>query len=182
MKISEQVWIATALLHREQPSRSAFEGAEILRRVSQLQPRATIQAGVNPHIYLHCVANKKPNPAKHRMLYRNADGTLRLYRQGDECHPERANGKIAPDRQDIPPEYAHLFDWYWSEYSKPESFQPTEDTILGLQGLGKEVWEALGGGDAFIKALRSSWFGSPEPSEHRRPGSGIPRERTSSSD
>lgn len=32
-----------------------------------------------------------------------------------------------------------------------------DDYVKALRGLGKEVWEALGGADKYIKAERASW-------------------------
>lgn len=52
------------------------------------------------------------------MLYEDSRGRKRLYRPGDPCHSERANGKIHPDKQDLPPAYQSLVDWYDAIYSK----------------------------------------------------------------
>jgi hypothetical protein len=158
-KIADEVWIATALLHREQPARLGFEGSEILHKVGELHPRAQTRPGVNPHIYLHCVANKKPNSARYRMLYRNPDGTLRLYRPGDDCHPERRKGKTVPETEAIPPPYRELLEWYSREYSARAPEPAGQDPILALRGVGKEVWRELGG-EAFIAQLRSDWLGN----------------------
>ena len=32
-----------------------------------------------------------------------------------------------------------------------------EDYVAALEGLGKEVWKALGGGDAYIRKERTAW-------------------------
>jgi len=161
MKIADEVWVATALLHREQPSRAGFEGSEILRKVGEMHAGGQTRPGVNAHIYLHCVANKKPNSARFRMLYRNPDGTLRLYRRGDDCHPERRNGKTVPEAEAIPGRYGELLKWYRSEYSPAAPEAPSQDPILALRGVGKELWKELGG-ETFITGLRSDWFGTAE--------------------
>jgi hypothetical protein len=45
-------------------------------------------------------------------------GRRRLYAPGDKFHPSRANGKVAPSRQEIPAKYHHLVDWFNEEYVK----------------------------------------------------------------
>jgi hypothetical protein len=36
---------------------------------------------------------------------------------------------------------------------------PKVDPLLALRGLGKELWRELGGGEKFIRELRSNWYG-----------------------
>ena len=155
LKLADEVWVATALLHREQPERSAFPGSKILRRAEQLHPGVPPRAGLNPHIYGHCVANAKPVSGRYRMLYREQGGSYRLFRDGDDFHPNRQRGRTTPDSTSLPRKYRHLVGWYDSEYNEEKPLRPEEDPILALKGVGKELWRSLGGGDAFIKWLRS---------------------------
>lgn len=159
MKVADEVWLATALLHYENRSRESFTPQEISRRAERLHPEEPCRPGVQYHVYLHCVANKAPNPAAYRMLFRLPDGTLRLYRPGDECHPGRT-GKIHPEPAGLPDEYRPMLDWYDSCYrvqaaetSAGDGSQP--DFFDRLTGLGKDTWRQLGGGDAVIRWLRS---------------------------
>ena len=117
IKVADEVWIVTALLHREQPYRQSFRVSEIVRRADQERLNGERRPGVQVHASLHCVANKAPNPATYRMLYATPDGGRRLFRQGDDSHPAR-NGKIVPERNDVPDAYRHLLDWYEREYSQ----------------------------------------------------------------
>ncbi len=159
MKVHCEVWIATALLHCELPGREGFSRDEILQRACKLHPDMPCRPGVGIHISQHCIANKKPNPNDYRMLYRREDRTFRLFRRGDAYHPQRANGRITPRLEDIPARYLSLLDWYRSEYDTTSgsgsSRDPDDDPLLQLVGLGKDVWERLGGGDAVIRWLRS---------------------------
>ncbi|MBI3697958.1 MAG: hypothetical protein HY238_24380 [Acidobacteria bacterium] len=164
MTLPEQVFAAAALLHREHPGRAGFKGHEILRKVREIDRGERRDSTINAHIYLHCVANKKPNSATHRILTRNADGTFRLYREGDDCHPDRRNGKTAPGREAFPARYRKLVDWYRTEYSTQQPAGEQEDPILALRGLGKELWRKLGG-VAFIESLRTDWYGPEETAE-----------------
>lgn len=159
MKVSDEVWVATALLHREQPSRSSFEPSEIRKRAQALHPEP-LRKGINPHIYLHCVANLPPNTATYRMLYRLPDKSLRLYREGDPCDPGRRSGRMTPQPKDLPEEHRSLLSWYEAEYAGQSDGRTTEteaeeDPILSLVGLGKDVWRKLGGGEAILSWLRS---------------------------
>ncbi len=155
LKLADEVWVATALLHRDQPECSAFPGSKILRRAKQLHPSTPPRAGLNPRIYGHCVANAKPVSGRYRMLYREQGGSYRLFRDGDDFHPNRPRGRTTPDGESLPSEYRHLLEWYDSEYNKQSPLRPEDDPILALEGVGSEVWRSLGGGDAFIKWLRS---------------------------
>ncbi len=153
MKISDEVWVATALLHREQPGRASFEPGEIRERAQSLHPDAPQRPGVNPHLYLHCVANLPPNSATYRMLLRLPDKSLRLYRSGDPCDPGRRKGRMTPAAGDLPNELVDLLDWYRNEYDSQS--RSVDDPILGMVGLGQDIWRELGGGDAVLAWLRS---------------------------
>lgn len=153
MKVSNEVWVATALLQRERPDRESFQPGEVRERAQAIHPGEPLRPGVNVHIYLHCVANKPPSSARYRMLYRLPDNSLRLYRNSDPCDPGREKGRMTPESTDLPPEFRPLLDWYREKYNiQPKTH---EDPIRGLVGLGKDTWKSLGGGEAILKWLRS---------------------------
>jgi hypothetical protein len=162
--VADECWIALASLHRSKPQRASFSAQEILERLKQEKACPELRPGVPPHIYLHNVANLKPNSARYRMFYRLADGTYRLFRPGDDFDPTR-RGKTCPDRMELPPRYRELLDWYEQEYcsSSLESLEES-DPILGMVGVGKEIW-ADEGGDAFVARERAGWS---ENSEERK--------------
>ncbi len=116
MKVADEVWTSVALLHKENPDRVDFTVKEIKARAKR--ENWPIRPGFNVHASYHCLANKPANPANHRMLYEDSRGRKRLYRSGDPCHSEREKGKIHPDKQDLPPAYQSLVDWYEASYSK----------------------------------------------------------------
>src|SRR4051794_29062822 len=105
IKVADEVWLATVLLHREQPERETFLVKEIVDRAAQERLTEFLRPGVQVHAQQHCVANKRPNPGNYRMLYAPADGGRRLFRQGDDYHPYREGGKVTPDLADLPQEY-----------------------------------------------------------------------------
>ena len=107
------------------------------------------------HAYLHCVANKPPNPGRYRMLIETSKGRRRLFRPGDPCDPGRAAGKDVPRDDEIPPEYGELIDWYRNDYV-PDGERQVTDPILSLFGLGKEIW-ADEDADAYVRRLREGW-------------------------
>ena len=72
-----EVFLATALLHREQPGRADFTIQEIVSRASRENITGEMRLGVNVHASQHCVANRAPNPAKHRMLFATGKHTRR---------------------------------------------------------------------------------------------------------
>ena len=113
LTIADQVWIATALLHREQPERTGFRPVEIIDRIRV--EFGSVRSGHHTHISQHCVANKSPSPNALRMLSQEPDGTYRLFKPGDAFHPDRELGRSLP--KELPPEYHHLLDWYEREYA-----------------------------------------------------------------
>jgi hypothetical protein len=160
--IADEVWIALATLHKNRPARTSFSEREIKDQVEFQRIHPVLRTGVQWHINLHCVANLAPNPAKLRMLYRLPDGTLRLYRPGDDFHPQRT-GRTHPRASDLPPSYTELLSWYLSEYCAATPSGTADaierDPVLAMKGVGKEVWEGIDA-DAFVRQLRAD---APEP-------------------
>src|ERR1700722_6508020 len=75
IKIADEVWIATALLHREQPERPDFTVAEIIDRARRESIIGELRPGVRVYVLLHCVANYPPNPARYRVLFATGKNT-----------------------------------------------------------------------------------------------------------
>ncbi|HUN87355.1 MAG TPA: hypothetical protein VMU28_01110 [Terriglobales bacterium] len=156
IKVADEVWIATALLHREHPRRTAFSVEEIVNRAAQeglVQPQ---RPGVYVHAVQHCVANRPPNPGRYRMLFETSEGQRRLYRQGDAYHPARDGAKIKPSIEDLPDRYRELIDWYdkWSETNFRKASD--HDPLLALAGSGRELWRSEHA-DEYVKRLREGW-------------------------
>jgi hypothetical protein len=156
VKVADEVWIAAALLHKENPDREDFTVAEILERARQENITGQMRSGVPVHIYLHCVANLAPNPGRYRMLYATAKNRRRLFREGDDFHPSRRSGKTTPEREAIPSKYRGLIDWYGKEYIGQKKKTKTTDPILALRGLGKEIW-AGESPDDYVTRVRGGW-------------------------
>jgi hypothetical protein len=112
-----EVFLATALLHKEQPGRPDFTIQEIVNRAARENIAGEMRSGVNVHASQHCVANRKPNPAKHRMLFATGKHTRRLLLPEDEVHPERT-GKIFPDAGELPEQYLPVLDWAKGRYEQ----------------------------------------------------------------
>jgi hypothetical protein len=164
---ADLVWIATASLTREFPDRKGFTPDEIRRRAYELEPDMEFRdSTIRTHIGSHCVAQKKPDPGKHRKLFANLDGTYRLYWSRDPYHPERKNGKTLPDANRIPAKYHELLEWYRSQNTAPPQESKETDPILALRGVGKDLWRELGGGEKFIRELRANWYGDAAPARH----------------
>ncbi|MFZ3211921.1 MAG: hypothetical protein WA188_10420 [Terriglobales bacterium] len=134
-KVADEVWIATALLHREHPERMDFSVNEILQRAVEENLSGGYRQGLQMHASHHCVAQKAPNPpaTRHRMLTETARGRRRLFRQGDAFHPARRDGKAAPDPADLPVRYRELLKWYEEEYS-PNGSQGNTGRMRGVPG------------------------------------------------
>jgi hypothetical protein len=172
-----EVFLATALLHRDQPSRPDFTIQEIVSRAARENITGEMRQGVSVHASQHCVANKAPNPAKHRMLYSTGKHTRRLLLPDDDVHPERT-GKIFPEPGELPEPYLPLLDWAKARYESAGNFtndrsltttpnlqKSTADpgsadrwleSLFELEGLGKEHWKDVDP-DEFVRQLREGW-------------------------
>ena len=156
VKIADEVWIATALLHREQPDRRDFTTGEIIERARREAVTGELRPGVRVYVLLHCVANYPPNPARYRVLFATGKHTRRLFRRGDAYNDARRDSSFVPERSAIPARYHALLDWYASDYSQRRlAFDPA-DSILALRGTGKELW-ADEHADEYVRRLREDW-------------------------
>jgi len=155
-KVADEVWLATALLHREHLERADFEIEEIMERAAKEAGNQPLRPGVYVHIVQHCVANRAPNPGRYRMLYETAPGRRRLFRTGDNYDPAREGAKTVPDREDIPSKYANLLDWVreWNQGAVEDKIK--NDPLLALYGSGKDLW-ADEHADVYIRRLREGW-------------------------
>ena len=120
--VADEAWLATALLHRDQPERNAFRVEEILERARLEGIQPPLRPGVGHHVTWHAVANKAPRPARHRLLYATGRGERRLFRTGDDHHPERT-GKTVPQPADLPERYRPLLDWYRTDYDRARTLR-----------------------------------------------------------
>ena len=59
-KVADEVWIAVALLHRENPKREDFTITEILERARREKIAGELRPGFQVHVYLHCVVTAHP--------------------------------------------------------------------------------------------------------------------------
>jgi hypothetical protein len=172
-----EVFLAAALLHREQPGRSDFTIQEIVNRAARENISGEMRSGVNVHASQHCVANKVPNPAKHRMLFATGKHTRRLLLPGDEVHPNRT-GKVFPEAGEMPERYLGLLEWARSRYEsgtggsgtrggsssgaspsqtqEPKAAERWLESLFELEGLGKEYWKDVDP-DEFVRELREDW-------------------------
>lgn len=127
MICADLVWVATALLSRDDPKRSGFRPGEIRRKVDAIEPdHGKRDSTVRTHIYKHCVVNKPPYPGTHRKLFVNPDGTYRLYRPGDSYDEDRRNGQTLPKMERLPPKYRNLLEWYRNQQRSTESLKTEE--------------------------------------------------------
>jgi hypothetical protein len=156
VKVADEVWLATALLHRENPSRSDFTLDEIVERAAKEGMVEELRPGVYVHAALHCVANRPPKPGRYRMLYETRPKHRRLFRLGDHYDPRREGSKIMPEADEIPPGYEKLLKWYeaWSRSQVKKAAQ--SDPLLALYGSGKKVW-ADEHADEYVARLREGW-------------------------
>lgn len=156
LKVADEVWIATALLHHENPKRTDFTVSEIVERARKENISGALRAGVQVHAYLHCVANLPPNPGRYRMLYATGKNTRRLFRESDDFHPERRGGKITPQRENMPSRYRKFLDWYAEKFAGKRKGAKECDPILALRGLGKEIWVGEDA-DEYVRRVRGEW-------------------------
>jgi hypothetical protein len=156
LKVADEVWIVTALLHREHPERDDFTVAEIVERARKEGLTPELRPGVYVHAVVHCVANRPPNPGRYRMLLETGPNRRRLYRPGDPADEARRGGKVTPARAAIPARYHRLLDWYEKEYGARRGLKPGADPLLALRGSGRDLW-ASEPADQYVRRLREGW-------------------------
>ncbi len=159
IRVADEVWIATALLHREAPDREDFSIAEIVDRAEREMLAKPLRPGVRIHVTVHCVAGLAPNPGRYCMLHATASGRRRLWRPGDPIHHARVGAKVTPAADAIPEAYRPLLDWYRSEYAPHRAGRervPAPDPLLELRGSGAETWSDEHADD-YVARLRSDW-------------------------
>lgn len=154
-RTADEIWIATALLHRQHPDRSDFSVDEIVTRakaenVVDRQPHDELRE----HAIQHCVVNNAYDPGRYRMLFRTSKGRRRLFRPEDPFDLGRNLGRFTPRKEEMPQKYQELIDWYWNEYAGVG--HQAADPILSLRGLGKAIW-ADENADAYVERLREGW-------------------------
>ena len=152
VKISDEVFLATALLHRENPDRPDFSSREIVQRV-----RAEFgdsRQSVAAHVSGHCVANVEPDGGRYRILYKTADGNRRLLLAGDDVHPRR-HGKIIPEAEEVPEKYRELIDWAKQRYEEGGKPKRWLQELLDAPGVGgSRSQEEI---DEHVRQLREGW-------------------------
>jgi hypothetical protein len=160
IKVADEVWVATAMLHQRQPGSVDFSLEEIVefaRSAKELRFMGPLRPGFYVHVVQHCVANRPPNPGRYRILFETAPGRRRLFRLGDPYHPQREGGKIWPKLEDLPENWFRgLLAWYsdWSAEASERTIK--EDPLLALRGSGKHIW-ADEHADEYIRRLREGW-------------------------
>ncbi len=152
IRVADEVWVATALLHREHPDRPDFTLKEIESRLRQENLSGAVRRGVYPHLSVHCVANARPNPATYRMLFSTGQSKRRLFRPGDPFDPGRAAGKVMPRRQDIPAKYHSLLDAHEAAWATV----PNQDPLLELAKRQRGLWKGVDA-DRYVRNLREGW-------------------------
>lgn len=157
VKVADEVWIAAALLQRENPEQADFSIEQIVERARQEGVTRKLRPGVYVHVVQHCVANRPANPGRYLMLYETGPGRRRLFRKGDVAHASREGSKVTPNREDLPEPYRRLVDWYFASYFSAAVPTAETDPLLKARGSGKTVWSSEPA-DAYVRRLREGWL------------------------
>jgi len=160
IKVADEVWVATVMLHQRHPERPDFlieEIVEFARSAKELRFMGPLRPGFYVHVVQHCVANRPPNPGRYRMLFETSPGRRRLYRHGDSYHPQREGGKVSPNPEDLPENrFTGLRTWYRGWSAKVAKRAVDDDPLLALRGTGKKLW-ADEHADDYVRRLREGW-------------------------
>lgn len=156
IKVADEVWIATALLHKENPSRPDFSVEEIVERARREKISDALRPGVYIHAQMHCVANRPPNPGRYRMLVETRPGYRRLYCAGDPFDLKREGSKTVPQTSDIPEKYRPLLQWHRQWCHGRSRGSSRFGALLALEGTGRNIWKDEHADD-YINRLREGW-------------------------
>lgn len=157
IKVADEVWLVVASLHQQYAEREDFPISEIMEHAElrNFCDKKPLRSSLKVHAYLHCVANKPPNPGRYRMLYETKRGFRRLFRHSDLSHPARKGGKDRPARRELPHELHPHLDWYEKEFLATER-KSNQDPLMSLRGFGKEIWLSEDA-DEYVSSLRAGW-------------------------
>ena len=155
IRVADEVFIATALLHRENPERDSFTIPEIVDRAAKENLHGFPRPGVGVHAWRHCVANAVPDPNRYKMLYATSRHTRRLLRSTDDVHPQRT-GKTWPDPDQIPERYRELVDWVKEQFGESSMSGQWLGGVLELRGAGAKLWSSEDADD-YVRRLREDW-------------------------
>jgi hypothetical protein len=156
LKVADEVWIITALLHRENPSSLDFSIDQIMYRARTERAAGKLRPGFYVHVIQHCVANRPPNPGRYRILIETARDRRRLFRKGDTYHHDREGSKTVPEKENIPTQYRDLVDWYLDVFCVNRGNADGVDPLLTLRGSGRGLW-ADEHADDYVRRLREDW-------------------------
>jgi hypothetical protein len=152
IRVADEVWIATALLHIERPRKTDFSLKDIEARIEREGLTDDPRAGIYPHLSVHCVANRPPNGGTYRMLFETAPSRRRLFRPGDPYHPKREGGKTTPKRDQIPGKYHRLLDWYERKWAPAQPADP----LIALADRHRDLWKGVDA-DVYVRSLREGF-------------------------
>ncbi len=160
LKVADEVWIATLMLHQRHPERPDFLIEEIVdfaESAKELRFMGPLRPGLYLNVVQQCVANSPPNPGRYRMLFETSPGRRRLFRHGDSYHPQREGGKISPKPEDLPENWFRgLLAWYRDWSAKAAERAVDDDPLLALRGTGRKLW-ADEHADDYVRRLREGW-------------------------
>jgi hypothetical protein len=160
IKVADEVWVATLMLHQRYPERVDFSIEEIVefaRSAKELRFMGPLRPGFYVHVVQHCVANRPPNPGRYRMLFETAPGRRRIFRPSDSYHAQREGGKTSPKPEELPGNlFKGLLAWYIGWCSSAVERAAKNDPLLALYGSGKHIW-ADEHADDYIRRLREGW-------------------------
>ena len=152
VKLADEIWIATALLHREHPDASDFAVQEIKARLIRENLAGEPRPGIGAHLSQHCVANRPASTGRYLFLFETAPNRRRLYRPGDPHDPKREGARVRPRRDEIPDQYHYLIDWYEREWAPGLS----EDPLIALAVRHRDLWSDVDA-DAYVRSLREGF-------------------------
>jgi hypothetical protein len=165
---ADELWLALADLTRHSHSQQSFAPRDILRRAQEMFGHS--RSSWPAHLEIHNLANIPPESADFSLMVRLPDGTLRLFRPGDERHPLR-RGRTYPDQQYLPAELQQLVRWYLDSYI-PTRRREAVDPVIAMLGVARGAWDSAGGGEAFVRSLRRTLSDSLRSRQEGRP---VPR-------
>src|SRR2546429_4769093 len=154
IKVADEVWLATAMLHQRYSERVDFSIEEIMEfagSAKELRLMGPLRPGFYVHVVQHCVANRPPNPGRYRMLFETAPGRRRLFRPGDSYDPHREGAKTSPKPEDLPENWFRgLLAWYGGGGSSAAGGPLGGETPLCLSVSGKGIF-GDGASDAYSR-------------------------------
>ena len=156
IKVADEVWLATALLHRENPSRGLHAQGNRGAGCERGDRRRTATWCLRSRRSQHCVANRAPTPDAIACSTKRGPDIAACFVSATATIRNAKEARSPPERMRSLRATRISSSWY-EDWSQSQGEKASEsDPLLALYGSGKKLW-ADEHADEYVARLRAGW-------------------------